>query len=437
MATEKIGIYRNYYGPVPKDSSGKPLPKSYWPRKRAYSWVVRWFGTDEQRYSRSFKTRKEANRFAETKQSDVKNGRVDAPANIGLKEFAEEHANLMKGQIAEKTLREDGRVLRYLLEIVGNRALAKISAQHAEMYVNRRSETGVSPSTINKEIRILRRIFTLAADRRGYLPEGQNCFKKVAKRKVSQKALRYVSVGEFRRLLAATPNLKWQLFLSLLYTTGLRVDEARHLTWSDIDFEQGILHVSAKRGVKVLVPWEPKDHELRHIPACRELLNLITHWQAEAPERVPYVFLTAERYAFIVDQVRTGGWHEAKALTNNVLRSFNVIRRRAGVARCTLHDFRRSCITNWARRLPAHVVRKLAGHASLETTMKYYLAVEESDLEKARDIGTDLLVNSPLNGMQKNLKSDATDQKLTNSARFGPKSQLRKKQGTPQHIEEK
>ena len=60
MAKEKVGIYRNYYGPIPKDRLGMPLPKSQWPKKRAHSWVVRWFGSDGQRYSKSVKTRKEA-----------------------------------------------------------------------------------------------------------------------------------------------------------------------------------------------------------------------------------------------------------------------------------------------------------------------------------------------------------------------------------------
>lgn len=421
MATEKVGIYRKFHGPVPTDRDGRALPKNEWPRKRAFRWVVRWFGANGKRYSKSFKTRKEAEWYAERKQTDARNGKADLPARISLKDFAEEHLELMKGQVAVKTLREHERALRYLLQIVGNRPFGKISPQHAEMYVKCRHETGVSPSTINKEIMTLRRIFTLAADRRGYLPEGQNCFNKVAKRKVSRRSLRYVSIEEFEELLVAAPTLKWRVFLCVLYTTGLRVDEARHLTWAEIDFEQGILHVSAKRGPKVLVPWEPKDHELRHIPLCKEMIDLLTQWQVEAPERVPYVFLTAERYGVVMDQVKRGYWREGKDLTNNVLRDFNAIRRRAGIVSCTLHDFRRSCITNLARALPAHVVRKLAGHSSLETTMKYYLSVQEDDLEKARDVGSDLLMKTVIGEQRSDLSRAPTDPKLTHSGRNGRK----------------
>jgi len=426
MATEKVGVYRKYHGPIPKDRTGKPFPKSEWPRKRAFRWAVRWFSSDGKRYSRSFKTRKEAERFAEKQQSDIRNGKADNPANIKLKDFAKEHVTLMKGQIAYNTLCVHDLTLRHLLGILGNHQLQKITAQHAEMYVRRRSEAGASPSTINKEISCLRRIFNLAADRRGYLLEGQNCFNKVAKRKISRKPLRYIFVQEFKKLLASAPRLKWRVFLSLLYSTGLRLDEACHLIWADIDFEQGILRVSAKRDSKSLVPWEPKDHEIRHIPLCQEMTDLLVQWHAEAPERVPYVYLTTERYFLVMDQVTKGKWYEGKDLINNVLRDFKVIRRRAGIRHCTLHDFRRSCITNWARQLPAHVVQKLAGQSSLETTMKYYLSVQEGDLEDARYVGSNLLSQMPSSDRQIDLNRRQTDPKLTHSGKNRSKLQAHK-----------
>ena len=67
MATEKVGIYRKYYGTIPADKSGNPLPKREWPRERSFSWAVRWFGLDGKRFSKSFKSRKTSYR-----QSSVK-----------------------------------------------------------------------------------------------------------------------------------------------------------------------------------------------------------------------------------------------------------------------------------------------------------------------------------------------------------------------------
>jgi hypothetical protein len=60
MATEKVGVYRKYRGPVPKDAAGKPLPREKWADGRPFSWAARWFGLDGRRYSKSFQTRREA-----------------------------------------------------------------------------------------------------------------------------------------------------------------------------------------------------------------------------------------------------------------------------------------------------------------------------------------------------------------------------------------
>jgi len=51
----------------------------------------------------------------------------------------------------------------------------------------------------------------------------------------------------------------------------------------------------------------------------------------------------------------------------------------SGIADCTLHDLRRSAITNWAQQLPIQVVQQLAGHSNITATIEYYLAVRPED----------------------------------------------------------
>lgn len=67
-----------------------------------------------------------------------------------------------------------------------------------------------------------------------------------------------------------------------------------------------------------------------------------------------------------------------------------------------------TCITTWARS-SIHVTQKLAGHADIQTTQRYYLSVQEEDLRAAR------------RAQQQTVKGlihiAPTDQKLTNSAR--------------------
>ena len=72
-------------------------------------------------------------------------------------------------------------------------------------------------------------------------------------------------------------------------------------------------------------------------------------------------------------------------------RRLATLRKRAGAAKFTFHDLGRTCITNWARHLPVHVVLKLAGHSDIKNTQCYYLSVQEDDLEKARVVQSEVL----------------------------------------------
>lgn len=55
------------------------------------------------------------------------------------------------------------------------------------------------------------------------------------------------------------------------------------------------------------------------------------------------------------------------------------------VKECTLHDLRRSAITNWALKVPIQALQTLAGHSSITTTRKYYLAIRSEDFDAASE----------------------------------------------------
>jgi len=42
MATEKVGVYRKWHGPVPTGKLGQQMPKDEWPRLRPFSPKFRW-----------------------------------------------------------------------------------------------------------------------------------------------------------------------------------------------------------------------------------------------------------------------------------------------------------------------------------------------------------------------------------------------------------
>jgi len=392
MATEKIGIYRKYHGATLTDKCGKSFPKSEWPKKRAFRWAVRWFGSDGKRYSKSFDTRREAEQFAENKQPDVRNGKADPPPAITLKNFVAEHGKIMRGHVAPATLADQMRALRMFMEHTGKDiSLKNISPRYAESFIAARLASGTRVATVNKDIRTPKRIFNLAIEPRGYIAAGSNPFGKIRQRKMSVKPVRYVTPLEFQTLLNATMDIWWKAFLSVAYTTGARTGEILNLMWTDVDFEKDRIRIVSKKADGNLREWEPKDHEGRILPVPADIVQLLADLQVTSAEGCPYAFIPAWRWEHILKARESGKQTAMRFLLNNLHRRFSTLRKRAGVAKCTLHDFRRSCITNWAREIPIHVVQKLAGHSDINTTRLYYLAVEENDLEKARQVQQKIL----------------------------------------------
>ena len=386
MATEKIGIYRRWLEPAPV-IDGVPVSKADWPKHRRHSWEAKWFGSACQRYSKSFETRRLAEQFARQLQEDVNRGKADRPEKITLSAFAKEHEKVMAGQVAYATLCDQIRALRLFENFIGGSTLlTNVKPRNAEAFVAHRLASGLAVASVNKDIRTLKRIFNLAIEPRGYLAEGQNPFAKIKQRKKSQHPVRYVTVLEYHALLNATDNLGWKALLSIAYGSGLRRDEISNLTWPDIDFENKLVCVNAKHSSGLTIEWEPKDHENRKVPLSEQSIEMLASIQLTAPEGHPYIFINPERLRLIRGRERTGKWNPGCNVINNLWRRFEVIRKRSGIAKCTLHDLRRSAITNWTKHIPIQVVQQFAGHSDISTTRKYYLAVRPEDITSANQI---------------------------------------------------
>ena len=416
MAVEKVGIYRKWLGPVPQDSHGLPLPRSVWPRKRRYRWVVRWYGTTGRRYGKVFAAKHEAERFAAELHLRVTSGRADRPRPITLAQFRREHAVVMRGQVAPTTLTSQLRALRFFEKFMGGSfAVSKLKPWHAEAFVAERLSTVPSVATVNKDIRTLRGIFNRAIEPRHYLNEGGNPFAKIKERQTTANEIRYVRAAEYKALLAEARTDWWRAFLTLAYGSGLRRNEILHLTWADVDFALQRVRVCAKKGTGRTLAWEPKNHRSRVVPMASSSCQCLANLQAEAGKTHPYVFIRPQRLSRIQGRIAAGQWRDGAEVINNLSRDFELICHRANVADCTPHDLRRSAITNWARRLPIQVVQTLAGHASITTTRRYYLAVRPEDLRVAGDLVDELTASG----------DGQTDTILTPRVFFYPKTDPR------------
>lgn len=151
-----------------------------------------------------------------------------------------------------------------------------------------------------------------------------------------KKNLTLPTPAEFRKLIAAMReiggNAKHATDLcELLAFTGARQNEARHLLWSDVDFDRNRVCLRVT-----------KNGEARHVPMIEECRDLLTRMKAEQPFAGP-----GDTVARVFEA--------QKSLDNAATR--------AGVSRLTHHDLRHLFATTAIEAgIDIPTVAKLMGH---------------------------------------------------------------------------
>lgn len=222
-----------------------------------------------------------------------------------------------------------------------------------------------------------------------------NPFRKLKKLKVSPKKIRVYSPKEFQLMMDACPNNRWRSILLLAKTAGLRRGEVLNLKITNVNFESSTLYVESCDSTEQTWRWSPKDYELRLLPLVDKLAKILTQTYESLPEKQPYLCLTPRRYANLIFLKRCGNLKDElrSKPDNNFNRTFRAIMKRAKV-KGTFHDLRKTCITEWAEKLAPHEAMSLAGHSNIETTLKYYIAIRQSLVTRARLVATEALTSS-------------------------------------------
>jgi integrase len=134
-----------------------------------------------------------------------------------------------------------------------------------------------SPTRFNGALGVVRRIFDIAVEH-GYRVD--NPAKFVDRRAVKPKELHLPSQAQFQEMArhietsgAGQAKDCANLFQFLAFS-GLRIDEARHVLWSDVDFKKGMLHVC------FTITKNGKD---RWVPLNSSLRQLLEKMRAERP----------------------------------------------------------------------------------------------------------------------------------------------------------
>ncbi len=380
-------------------------------------WLVRWHGkydptTDkQQRFGKSFKRKRDAEKFAQSLKVDIHDGISTEPKTISLKNLSTNFIQSKKGNNAPATVRAYQETINRLISSFGSYRNIKTISQHdSQEFINNiellEIDKDPSDSTRLKHLRNSKIVFNQAV-KWNYLRN--NPFRDISITDISKDDWHYITPAEFQSLLTAIDNIeirpykeqedreriiRLKAFYSVMYGCGLRFGEAINLFFGkNIDFINSKIHVKNRITKNGFPPFSIKNHQDRSVPAPKWVMESLEKLKRQSSSKNPYVFLTGDRLKKIIkkwaewkDADKTDNWQNS-VMVNNTNRDFVVICRRAGIVssdRLSVHCLRKSYGTNLADLgTPVHTLKSMMGHSNIQTTMKFYIKNNDENSMKA------------------------------------------------------
>ncbi|MFH1802070.1 MAG: site-specific tyrosine recombinase/integron integrase [archaeon] len=165
-----------------------------------------------------------------------------------------------------------------------------------------------------------------------------------------------ISAEKIKEMINSTDNLKHQLVLKLLYSSGLRLQELINLKRSDMDFDRNIIHVRKGKGKK------------DRITLMSESLKLdLLKYYSKNTFKTDYIF-----------EGRKG-----KYTKKSVQKVLHQLGNKIGI-KVTPHMLRHSFATHLLEQgTDIRHIQKLLGHSDLSTT-EIYTKVSNRDLSRIK-----------------------------------------------------
>ena len=260
------------------------------------------------------------------------------------------------------TVKQYQQVADELTDFFGAKRIVSVSVADARAFRSHLARGSRSKATVDKLMRHTRAVFEAAVHDESEILD-RNSFRSVRIDLPPAADWRFVPAEEYGKVQAALPA-PYRLLAGLARFAALRRSDALALRWQDVDGERHVLRFTqAKTGIHVEVPINP------------DLADGLDEIRAAGPQ---------------LDRVVPQSWRRDDARHVHPRYICEVIRAgfdAAGIPPPAkpLHDLRKSCVQDWAnRRYPVTTVQSWAGHACVQTTLKFYTQVSRHDLAEVQ-----------------------------------------------------
>lgn len=278
-------------------------------------------------------------------------GLIDKPPVPTLAAFAREFIAWASAQFQAKpkTLAYYKNSINRLQEYPGLMSLAMDDSRIAERltgYIAKRQADGLKVSSLNHELRCVRRLLRLGVER-----ERIEAVPKIRLLSGEVHRERVITPDEETSYLAAASSLLASVAM-ILIDTGLRPEECYRLVWDSVTWDKGrfgaflVTHGKTK-AARRLLPMTARVRQIledRWLAAGKPLSGWVWPASTKSGHMEPSTIKKQHRNALRVSSVRP----------------------------FVLYSLRHTCLTRWGEKgMDAYLLARLAGHSSIMQSMRY------------------------------------------------------------------
>ncbi len=276
--------------------------------------------------------------------------KIERKPEVRFDKFVKDYF-LPYSKLHKKSYADDVIVCDMLFETFGRLSLSEISPPIIEKFKQKRLEGKTmykrkrNPATVNRELSVLSKIFSLAFD--AELIESNPC-RRVRKFRSDSRRTRHLTFDEEKRLLEKLEGHEWiQRIVTMAIHTGMRQGEIFNLTWFDVDFPRKTIHIRVS-----------KNGKDRFVPLNQTVLEMLER----QPRISEYVFPSPKTKERLVD----------------IKFRFDKARSDAGIKDFRFHDLRHTAATRMADYgADAFTLAAIFGWSDVRMALRYTHATDE------------------------------------------------------------
>ena len=313
-------------------------------------------------------TKKEAEAVLNKLKYQYSNGNTVAqPSAIKLSDWLDDwlclyNANLSPTTITGYRYQIDNRIKLYL----GKTPLKTLNSNQIQAWVNNLSQQGLSGKTVKNTFLNLSAALDKAEELQ--MIEHNPC-KHIVLPSVKKYNAQVYTVAEVQRILKLAQGTDMYFLLIIEFYLGLRKGEVSELKWSDIDLEEGVVHITRSRVETddgIIVKSTKSEAGIRDIPLSGKVLTVFKTQNADYLNKIG-------KNGFVDSGYVISKSNGEPFVPSSIPQRWDRFCEQHKLRKIRFHDLRHTCATLMiANGVDPKTVQAWLGHSDIQVTLNTY-----------------------------------------------------------------